>query len=321
MHPALQSRLEERLRYFLSANTQALLARSDTTDFGKNPDGNLWWASFTGGKVLTGETMSPEAAASFLATVAASLGSVINARTPRLEGEFFLGTTYIGRFEGLYPPLVDTPSWTIRKHLAQVFTLHDYVAQGIVQPWQVDVLRQALRERKNILIAGATSAGKTTFLNSLLWEMSQSDPDARLCILEDTKEITCRADNVFQARTSQTVSLQDLTHAALRLSPSRLIVGEVRGREAADLMKILNTGHPGSCCTLHADSAASALTRIEELIEEAGLAPNRQRIARAIDLIVFLTATPHRHLAEMVWVSGVDPERGYQMEVITAGAE
>ena len=151
----------------------------------------------------------------------------------------------------------------------------------------------------------------------MLQEMAVLDVAPRFVILEDTPEICCQAANVMQAKTTHTVTLRDLARASMRLSPSRLIVGEVRGGEAAELLKLLNTGHQGSCFTLHASSACDALQRLDDLAQESGLPPQPEQISRAIDLVLFLTETPRRHLQEVLRVEGYEPTRGYLTQPIT----
>ncbi|HOZ29247.1 MAG TPA: ATPase, T2SS/T4P/T4SS family, partial [Hyphomonadaceae bacterium] len=139
----------------------------------------------------------------------------------------------------------------------------------------------------NIIVAGGTGSGKTTLANALLHEIARLGD--RVVILEDTRELQCAADDVVALRTQQgSVSLSDLVRSTLRLRPDRIIVGEVRGPEALDLLKAWNTGHPGGVATLHANSAPAALARLEQLTMEVCETPPRALIAEAIDLIVFV---------------------------------
>ncbi len=154
-------------------------------------------------------------------------------------------------------------------------------------PAQADALRQAVGDRKNILIVGGTSSGKTTLANALLAELSKRDE--RVIILEDTRELQCAAPDCVALRTKQgVVTLAALVRSTLRMRPDRIIVGEVRGAEALDMLKAWNTGHPGGIATVHANSARAALYRIEQLIQEAVVTVPRRLIAEAIDLVVFI---------------------------------
>jgi Flp pilus assembly CpaF family ATPase len=137
------------------------------------------------------------------------------------------------------------------------------------------------------MVAGGTGSGKTTLANALLHEIAQLGE--RVVILEDTRELQCAAEDVVALRTQPgSVSLSDLVRSTLRLRPDRIVVGEVRGPEALDLLKAWNTGHPGGIATLHANSAQAALSRLEQLTMEVCETPPRALIAEAIDLIVFV---------------------------------
>jgi type IV secretion system protein VirB11 len=154
------------------------------------------------------------------------------------------------------------------------------------------------------LIAGGTSSGKTTFANALLREPSL-DTD-RIVVLEDTRELNPPAANAIRLRTVPgAVSLQQLVRSTLRLRPDRIVVGEVRGGEALDLLKAWNTGHPGGITTLHANSASGALRRLEQLTAEATRVPPHDLIGEAIDVVVFMSRTGGtRRIEEALRVSG-----------------
>ena len=144
-----------------------------------------------------------------------------------------------------------------------------------------------MRERKNILVVGGTSSGKTTLVNALLAEIA--DLDERVVILEDTRELKCAAADCVALRTKPGVAtLADLVRSTLRLRPDRIIVGEVRGPEALDMLKAWNTGHPGGITTVHANSAPAGLYRLEQLVQEAVVTVPRDLIVQAIDIVVFL---------------------------------
>ena len=145
----------------------------------------------------------------------------------------------------------------------------------------------AVLERKNILVAGGTSTGKTTLVNALLAEVAKTDD--RVVLIEDTRELQCAAPNLVALRTKDgAASLSDLVRSSLRLRPDRIPIGEVRGAEALDLLKAWGTGHPGGVGTLHAGSAMGALRRLEQLIQEAVVTVPRALIAETIDLIAVL---------------------------------
>ena len=181
----------------------------------------------------------------------------------------------------------------------------DYVSAGIASPEAARLLSLAVAERLNILVAGGTSSGKTTLANALLAEMASLDE--RVILIEDTRELQCPAPDRVELRTrTGAVSMADLVRSTLRLRPDRIIVGEVRGAEALDMLKAWNTGHPGGIATVHANSAASALTRIEQLVQESVVTVPRRLIAEAIDIIVFIAGRgAARRIATIARVEGV----------------
>jgi type IV secretion system protein TrbB len=188
-----------------------------------------------------------------------------------------------------------------------VFTLDDYARKGIMTTGQAALLRQAVAERRNILVAGGTSTGKTTLTNALLAEVAKTSD--RVVLIEDTRELQCRAPNLVALRTKDGVaSLSDLVRSSLRLRPDRIPIGEVRGAEALDLLKAWGTGHPGGIGTIHAGSAVGALRRLEQLIQEVVVTVPRALIAETIDIVAVLAGRgAERRLAELAFVAGLDP--------------
>ncbi|WP_299006431.1 P-type conjugative transfer ATPase TrbB, partial [uncultured Caulobacter sp.] len=249
-----------------------------------NPDGRVWIDRFDAGLVDAGLSVSAEDAERILRLVAHHVAAEIHAGQPRLSAEL-PGTGE--RFEGLMPPLAAAPTFSIRKPASLVFRLDDYVLSGVMSDRQGEILAQAVRDRANILVAGPTSSGKTTLVNALLAEIAMGGD--RVILLEDLRELQCAAINQVALRTREGVaSLTDLVRSALRLRPDRIIIGEVRGPEALDLIKAWGTGHPGGVGTLHAGSALGALLRLEQLIQEAVVTVPRGLIAETIDVIAVL---------------------------------
>src|SRR5262249_25204304 len=154
----------------------------------------------------------------------------------------------------------------------RIFSLVDYVEKEMMTPAQWSAIREAITERRNIVIAGGTGSGKTTLANAILREMVVlGSTSERFVILEDTVELQCAAENSIQLHTGENADLTRLVRTTMRLRPDRIIIGEVRGAEALALLKAWNTGHPGGLTTLHANSAHGALQRLEQLVEEAGI--------------------------------------------------
>jgi P-type conjugative transfer ATPase TrbB len=182
-----------------------------------------------------------------------------------------------------------------------------------MSPLQADLLRSAVMGRKNILIVGGTSSGRTTLANALLAELSKQNE--RVIILEDTRELQCAAPDCVALRTKPGVaSLAALVRSTLRLRPDRIIVGEVRGAEALDMLKAWNTGHPGGIATVHANSAHAALYRLEQLIQEAVVTVPRRLIAEAIDLVVFIRGRGvSRRIDTIAEIRGLDANGDYAL--------
>jgi type IV secretion system protein VirB11 len=204
--------------------------------------------------------------------------------------------------------VVSAPVFSIRRRASAVFRLADYEAAWIMTANQRRAIETAIAERRNILVTGATMSGKTTLLNAVLAHVVEASPDDRLVIVEDTAELQCAAPNAVLLHTSDTVSMQRLLRATMRLRPDRIIVGETRGGEALDLLKAWNTGHPGGASTVHANSARAGLRRLELLLLERTENPMRELIAEAIEVIVHIAKTagsPGRRIQEIVAVTGL----------------
>ena len=273
-----------------------------------NPDGRLWIDRLAGGLVDTGERLSPDDGERIVRLVAHHVGAEVHPGSPRVSAEL-PGTGE--RFEGLLPPVVAAPAFAIRKPAVAVFTLDDYVAAGIMSVAQAETLRAAVADRQNILVAGGTSTGKTTLTNALLAEVAKTAD--RVVLIEDTRELQCKAPNLVALRTKDGVaSLSDLVRSSLRLRPDRIPIGEVRGAEALDLLKAWGTGHPGGVGTIHAGSALGALRRMEQLIQEAVVTVPRALIAETIQFIAVLAGRgSDRRLAELACVKGLDSQDDY----------
>jgi type IV secretion system protein VirB11 len=209
------------------------------------------------------------------------------------------------------PPVVSAPAFAIRKPAVAVFTLEDYVAAGIITSGRANALKSAVAARKNILVAGGTSSGKTTLVNALLAEVAKTSD--RIVLIEDTRELQCKAPNFVALRTKDgVISLSDLVRSSLRLRPDRIPIGEVRGAEALELLKAWGTGHPGGIGTIHAGSALGALRRLEQLIQEAVVTVPHALIAETINVIAVLSGRgTDRRLTELARVTGLSASGDY----------
>ena len=279
-----------------------------------NPDGRLWVDRLTEGLADMGERLSAADGERIVRLVAHHVGAEVHQASPRVSAE--LPETG-ERFEGLIPPVVAAPAFAIRKPAVAVFTLDDYVAAGTMTTAQSAVLGTAVAQRRNVLVAGGTSTGKTTLVNALLAEVAKTTD--RVVLIEDTRELQCKAPNLVALRTKDGVaSLSDLVRSSLRLRPDRIPIGEVRGAEALDLLKAWGTGHPGGIGTIHAGSALGALRRLEQLIQEAVITVPRALIAETIDIIAVLAGRgSQRRLVELATVKALNTAGDYVLAAAT----
>ncbi len=277
-----QDRRRAMLRTAMGPVIGAALSDPAVIEVMVNPDGAVRLDKIGQGRVDTKERMGSAEVERIIRLVASHVRTEVHAANPVLSAE--LPETG-ERFEGLLPPVSTAPCFAIRKPAGRIFTLDDYVATRILTARQMASLREAVAARKSIVIAGGTSSGKTTLANALLAEIA----DERVVLIEDTRELQCAAPDCVALRTKPgVVSLADLVRSTLRLRPDRIIVGEVRGPEALDMLKAWNTGHPGGITTVHANSARAALYRLEQLVQEAIVTVPRSLIASAIDVVVFI---------------------------------
>ena len=305
-------RLDELLRRQLGTRILAAIADPKVTEIIINDDGRVWFEAYGRGMHEAGLSLAASQVESLIGTVAASLGAVANSSNPIIEGELPIGGI---RFEGLLPPVARKPCCVMRKPAQVLYTLDDYVREGILTAAHAEVLRKAIDERRNIVVAGGTGSGKTTLAGALINEMvARSDPNERYVIIEDTLEIQCRGRNLVQLHTADSADMTRLVRTTMRLRPDRIIIGEVRGAEALALLKAWTTGHPGGVTTIHANSAAAALVRLSSLVQEAQVPPQPELIAETINVLAFIVRTPSgRRVTELVRLVGYDPQRGFTL--------
>ncbi|CAN5888219.1 P-type conjugative transfer ATPase TrbB [soil metagenome] len=298
------------LRTALGASITTWLEDPTVVEVMLNPDGRLWVDRLAEGIADTGQILSAADGERIVRLVAHHVGVEVHARAPRVSAE--LPETG-ERFEGLLPPVVAAPCFAIRKPAVAIFTLDDYVDAGIMSGLHAEALRGGVFNRRNILVAGGTSTGKTTLTNALLAEVAKTTD--RVVLIEDTRELQCAAPNLVAMRTKDGVAtLSDLVRSSLRLRPDRIPIGEVRGAEALDLLKAWGTGHPGGIGTIHAGTAIGALRRLEQLIQEAVVTVPRALVAETINLIAVLVRNGHgRRLSELARVEGLGPDGDYRL--------
>ena len=306
-----QSRRRQMLRTAFGPTIAAALADPTVIEVMVNPDGRLWIDRATVGRQDTGERIGSTEVERIIRLVAAHVRREVHDKAPIVSAE--LPETG-ERFEGVMPPVAPAPCFAVRKPADILYRLADYVIAGIMSSAQAAALALGVRDRKNILVVGGTSSGKTTLVNALLAEVA--DLGERVLILEDTRELKCAADDCVALRTKPGVaSLGDLVRSTLRLRPDRIIVGEVRGPEALDMLKAWNTGHPGGLTTVHANSAKAGLYRLEQLVQEAVVTVPRELIAEAIDVVVFLTGRGiSRRVESVLELTGLDDDGDYELK-------
>ncbi|OJU15163.1 MULTISPECIES: P-type conjugative transfer ATPase TrbB [unclassified Sphingomonas] len=300
------------LRTAMGPDIALALADAHVVEIMVNPDGALRLDRLGEGRVDTGVRMEPDQVERIIRLVASHARAEIHGDRPIISAELppYAEGRAGERFEGVLPPVSTGPCFSIRKPAERLHTLDDYVADGIMTAAAADALRAAVTQHFNILVAGGTSSGKTTLANALLAEMGRVD--ARVILIEDTRELQSPLPDTVALRTRPgVVSMTDLVRSTMRLRPDRIIVGEVRGPEALDMLKAWNTGHPGGIATVHANSAIAALYRIEQLVQEAVITVPRQLIAEAIDIIVFIAGRgTQRRIASIARVGPLDPDTG-----------
>ena len=303
-------RLVRKLEESLGEEICMALADPTVVEIMLNPDGRLFIERLGQGMSQTG-TMPAGAAEIVIGSVAHALGSEVGEDTPIVSGELPIDGH---RFEGLLPPVVSAPAFTIRRRASRLIPLDDYVRQAIMSPAQAAAIRNAVTSRLNIVVSGGTGSGKTTLANAILHEIASASPEHRLVILEDTAELQCEAENAVALHTSDSTDMARLLKSTMRLRPDRIIVGEVRDGAALTLLKAWNTGHPGGLTTIHSNSAESALRRLEQLTAEVSQQPMREVIGEAVDLIVSIERRGRgRRVCDVIHVGSFDGSR-YQTE-------
>ena len=303
-----EGRRRQMLRTAFGPSIAAALADPTVIEVMVNPDGRLWIDRSVVGRSDSGERIGAAEAERIVRMVAAHVRREVTDKAPIVSAE--LPETG-ERFEGVMPPVTSAPCFAVRKPADMVYRLSHYIVDGIMSARQAAALALAVRDRKNILVVGGTSSGKTTLVNALLAEVAELDE--RVVILEDTRELKCAAADCLALRTKPGVaSLGDLVRSTLRLRPDRIIVGEVRGPEALDMLKAWNTGHPGGLTTVHANSALAGLYRLEQLVQEAVVTVPRDLIVEAIDVVVFMAGRGARRRVETVLeVKSLDADGAY----------
>ena len=281
-----------------------------------NPDGKIWTDSFRG-RENTGKVMTAAQVKQIILNVAALTNQLVTEEKPALDAEIPQNEYFDKcRFEGNLPGIVLSPTLNIRKHPKKIFTLEEYVEQGILKENQRKIIIQAIRDRKNIIAAGGTKSGKTTLLNAILAEISKLND--RVIMIEDTPELQCKAADCVSMRTMRTFTMSDCLRSVLRMTPDRIVVGEVRGGEALALLDAWSTGHGGGCSTVHSNSAKDTLLRLENMTARVSQNPQQATIGQAVNMIVYLKYLGNRRIVEeIVEVDGYNAaKKEYNLKIL-----
>jgi type IV secretion system protein VirB11 len=313
-HPQSLERRRSMLRTALGPVVSAWLDEPRVVDVLLNPDGSLWVERLGEERIATGDRLTPADAERIIRLVADHVGAEAHAGSPIVSAELPEGGE---RFEGLLPPVTIAPMFAIRRRATPDLVLADYVKTGVLTEPEAAFLDSAMRERRNVVIAGDAKTGKTTLARTILQIAAETGD--RLILLEDRREISLPHGNVVALLAKDGVaSLSDLVRSALRLSPDRIPVGEVRGREAIDLLDAWSTGHAGGVATIHAKSTVGALYRFEQLCLRTIANPPRELIAETVDVIVLVTVrSGRRRVEQIVEVLGLDERGGYRLAPVS----
>jgi type IV secretion system protein VirB11 len=284
MTDEVRRRLVEKMKRELGDDILEFLDDRDVTEVMLNDDGHVWTYG-RGGAIDTGVLMTAARSLSFLGTVASFYDKTIHNENTILAEVLPIDGS---RINGVIPPTTDMPSFNIRKRASRIFTLDEYVEQNRMKQSDLDLIRDAIKTRKNFLVVGATGSGKTTLTNAILHEINELCPDHRIISMEDTAELQIPQKNKVRMYSDDNTPMQKLLFSAMRQKPDRIVIGEIRNGAALDLLKSWNTGHPGGVTTLHANSCLEALSRLEMLILEAVPNPLQRLIGQAVGLVIYI---------------------------------
>ena len=266
---------------------------------------HLWIDKFGEGMVETDISINNVEALKIIENVANLNKKVVNNENPILSGSLPNGE----RFEAIIGECVNfSPIMAIRKPPTKIFTLDQYVEKKVITEKQKNfIIQKFISERKNILIVGGTSSGKTTFANACLEQLTNTKD--RIVIIEDTQELQCKARNVVRLKSTHKILTSTLLKSTMRLNPTRVMIGEARdGQTCLDFLMALNSGHPGGLVTVHADSAELGLKNVGQYINMVSQKPQEEMIASAFDIIVFIERdeNQNRKIKEVLYLEDWD---------------
>lgn len=302
------TRIHQAISNAMGPAIQEFLRDDNVIEIMLNSDGWVWVERLDMGMAKTSHKMPRDSAETVIRLVASQSGVICNEANPSLSAILPISEE---RFQAFVPPVVDAPTFSIRKRAIRVFSLDDYVSNGILSLKQKDFIVESVRSRKNILVVGGTGTGKTTLANAILLEMSQTGD--RIITIEDTPELQCTAENKAQLYTKNEIgfTMQKAVKETLRMRPDRIVVGEVRDGSALDLLKAWNTGHSGGVATIHANGARLGIRRLESLVGEASMNPQRDLIADAINVVISIKRTAQGRVVDEILEVSLDDGTSY----------
>ena len=269
--------------------------KDDTvTEIMVNPDNKIYIKVLGQGKIFTGKISDPGIARNIINTLAALDGIVVNELNPGISTNLPLTNS---RFEAMIPIIVENPCFTIRKKILKVLKLDDYVKKGAFTEKEKDLIVSYVKNKRNILIVGGTDTGKTTFANAVIDNMQNE----RLYFIEEVRELqSTNDDNTFVLTIQGIYSPQQALKRAMRWSPDRIIMGEVRGAEAFDLLNAFNSGHEGGLCTIHANDCYGGLSKLETYILYEKSNPLSDLIARVINVVITMKIEDNKRVLDSI---------------------
>ncbi len=262
--------------------------KESTIDININPSGTVFIKDYKTGKQKTNIVFTESERNIIARLLSTKNEKLINERNRSASGiyEFEKDKKRIkSRVQILIPPVVEGTTICFRMAKEKSLTLEDYLSHGLIEEKTYNYLINVVENKKNVIIAGATGSGKTTLLNALVGKIGETE---RVQIIEDTAEVMCNIPNVLKILTDNNYTYRDAVKDAMRCSPERIIVGEVRDGAALDLLKAWNTGHSGGFATIHANSAESVPERLIQLCQEVVVNASMELVAEAVNLIIFV---------------------------------
>lgn len=314
---AKELRFVESLERHLGPHVLAAFDHPDVTEVMVNPDGGVWVDTHSVGMKPLAASVTGLQVRAFLSAVASWLGASLTENATQLQAELPEFRFRGARLQGAIAPAVLQPCYALRKRPSRVYSLDEYVERGALGEIGLQALRLAVAEDYNLVIAGGTGTGKTTFLNAITREKVRQKPRHRFFIIEDTREIQCAAANTVQMKTTKQERMVELLRSALRFRPDFILVGEVRGEEALTMLDANCTGHPGGVCTVHAETPEKALRRLNRLAMQANVPDQTELVADAVQMVVQIERFPEgRRVTQIVLVDGLDDRGRFKVQRI-----